>query len=120
MESAGLANIALLDRFNGAFNDQALDVVMGLMTDDCIFENTTPAPDGVRYNGQTEVRAAFAKFFEENPNAEFEAEEAFTSETRGFVRWIYRWDDIGGHVRGVDVFHFREGKIAAKLSYVKG
>ena len=31
-----------------------------------------------------------------------------------------RLDGRSGHVRGVDVFHFRDGKIAAKLSYVKG
>jgi len=38
------------------------------------------------------------------------------------VRWIYRWvrDGQEGHVRGVDVFRVRDGKVAEKLSYVKG
>jgi hypothetical protein len=34
------------------------------------------------------------------------------------VRWRYRWD--GGHVRGVDVFRVRDGRVAEKCSYVKG
>jgi hypothetical protein len=29
---------------------------MTLMTDDCVFENTWPAPDGERYEGQVAVR----------------------------------------------------------------
>ena len=35
---------------------------------------------------------------------------------------IYRWmrDGQEGHVRGVDVFRVRDGKVAEKLSYVKG
>lgn len=120
MDSTSLANAALLERFGSAFNDHDIEVVMGLMTEDCVFENTNPAPDGTRYEGQAAVRAAFSAFFDENPRAIFETEEMFASETRGFVCWIYRWDDAGGHVRGVDVFHFRGGRVAAKLSYVKG
>jgi hypothetical protein len=33
-------------------------------------------------------------------------------------RWRYDWD--GGHIRGVDVFKLRDGKITENLSYVKG
>jgi hypothetical protein len=40
------------------------------------------------------------------------------------VRWRYRWapDAPGqpGHVRGVDVYRVRDGKIAEELAYVKG
>ena len=42
---------------------------------------------------------------------------------RAVTRWTYRWvdqDGKAGHVRGVDVYRFREGKIAEILSYVKG
>jgi hypothetical protein len=33
-------------------------------------------------------------------------------------RWRYSWGS--GHVRGVDLLSFRDGKVAEKLSYVKG
>lgn len=37
------------------------------------------------------------------------------------MRWRYRWSrEAGQHVRGVDVYRIREGKVAEKLSYVKG
>ena len=32
--------------FNDALNRHDVDAVMALMTDDCVFENTWPAPDG--------------------------------------------------------------------------
>jgi len=38
------------------------------------------------------------------------------------VRWTYHWlkPTGNGHVRGVDVFRVRDGKVSEKLSYVKG
>ena len=40
----------------------------------------------------------------------------------GVVRWIYRKMRNGQpwHIRGVDIFTVRDGKVAAKLAYVKG
>jgi ketosteroid isomerase-like protein len=34
--------------FNEAFGRHDVNAVMALMTDDCIFENTLPTPDGKR------------------------------------------------------------------------
>jgi hypothetical protein len=34
------------------------------------------------------------------------------------VRWRFDWGS--GHVRGIDLFKVRDGKVAEKLSYVKG
>jgi SnoaL-like domain len=48
------------------------------------------------------------------------AEEIFAAGARAVVRWVFRWDDTGGHVRGVDVIRVRDGKVAEKLAYVKG
>lgn len=112
------ATLAVIERFNDAFNRHDLDGIMALMTDDCIFENTSPAPDGARHEGQAAVRAAWAELFGSTPSARFDTEEAFACGDRCVVRWRYRWG--GGHVRGVDVFRVRDGKVAEKLSYVKG
>ena len=35
---------ATIEAFNEAFGRHDVDAVMALMTDDCIFENTLPAP----------------------------------------------------------------------------
>jgi ketosteroid isomerase-like protein len=122
-EARTRATLAAVERFSAAFNRHDLEAVMAAMTDDCVFGNTSPAPDGARYVGQAAVRAAFADFFLASPNARFEAEEVFAAEDRGVVRWVYRWvteEGRTGHVRGVDVFRVRDGKVAEKLSYVKG
>jgi ketosteroid isomerase-like protein len=113
----------IIDRFNDTFNRHDVDAVMALMTDDVVFENTSPAPDGERYEGQTAVRAFWERFFASTPSARFETEDMFTAGDRATVRWRYTWtgaDGTPGHVRGVDVFRVRDGKVAEKLSYVKG
>ena len=40
-----------LARFSAAFGTGDVDAIMSLMTDDCVFEATGPAPDGVRHEG---------------------------------------------------------------------
>ena len=37
----------VIDRFNEAFNRHDADALAPLMTDDTVFENTSPAPDGL-------------------------------------------------------------------------
>lgn len=112
----------VIDQFNAAFNRHDVDAIMNLMTVDCIFENTNPAPDGTRLEGADAVRAYWEKFFTSNPDAHFEAEDIFVSEDRCLVRWVYRKIKEGKpwHLRGVDVFKVRDGKVFEKLSYVKG
>lgn len=115
--------LAAIARFNEAFARQDVDAVMAAMTDDCVFENTSPSPDGTRYEGQAAVRAFWASFFDGSPLANFETEELFVAGDRCVARWTYRWGGTGdgaGHIRGVDVFRVRDGKVAEKLAYVKG
>ena len=110
-------------RFLDAFARHDVDGVMAAMTDDCVFENTWPAPDGERHVGQAAVRRFWERFFRETPSAAFETEEVFASGSRCVVRWLFRWrnvDGTAGHVRGVDLLRVRDGKVAEKLSYVKG
>jgi ketosteroid isomerase-like protein len=117
------ATIAAVERFNDAFSRQDIEATMAAMTEECIFENTSPPPDGARYRGQEAVRAGFAAFFLASPRAEFQIEELFAAGDRCVVRWLYSWVDQegrSGHVRGVDLFRVRDGKVAEKLSYVKG
>lgn len=123
-DPATAATIAAVERFNEAFNRQDVDAVMAAMTGDCVFENTQPPPDGERHEGQAAVRAFWEAFFNVSPDARFETEEIFAAGDRCVVRWRYRWadDQLGkpGYVRGVDIFRVRDGKVAEKLSYVKG
>jgi ketosteroid isomerase-like protein len=112
-----------IDRFNEAFNRHDVPAIMALMTDDCVFENTSPAPDGERYEGQAAIRGFWEQLFASSPQAHFATENMFAAGDRCTVRWRYTWRDSTdqeGHVRGVDVSRVRDGKVAEKLSYVKG
>jgi ketosteroid isomerase-like protein len=112
----------VVDRFNEAFNRHDTDALALLLTDDTVFEDTSPAPDGQRIEGKAAVVAFWRVWFTHNADAMFEAEDVIVSGDRAVVRWVYRKLRNGQpwHLRGVDVFTVRDGKVAAKLAYVKG
>jgi steroid delta-isomerase-like uncharacterized protein len=123
IDSQTAATIELIQQFNDALNRRDLETMMALLTKDCIFDNTYPAPDGTRYAGQASVRAFWEEFFAASTQIELAIEEIFAAGERGVMRWVYRWvshNGQSGHVRGVDVYRVRHGQIAEKLSYVKG
>ena len=111
-----------IDGFNEAFNRHDADGLAAFLTEDTVFEDTSPAPDGRRIEGKAAVVEFWRGWFVHNQDARFETEEVIVSESRATVLWVYRktrnaqqW-----HLRGVDVFTVRDGKVAAKLAYVKG
>ena len=71
------ATLAAVDRFNEAFNRHDVDAVMAAMTDDCVFESTSP-PHGERFVGRAAVRAFWEQFFARAP-AHFDAEEVIVA-----------------------------------------
>ena len=123
MDTATAETLATIERFNDAFNRHDVDAIMSLMTEDCAFENTSPAPDGERIEGQDDVRAFWKSLFASTPDAHFDTEDMFTVNDRCAVRWRYTYTDANGqagHIRGVDMFRVRNGKVAEKFAYVKG
>lgn len=117
----GSAALAVVTRFCAAFDRGDVGGVMALMTDDCIFESTFPAPNGERHIGQAAVRKYWEHFFTNTEEPRFENEEMFATGDRVVSRWRFAWGGGSpGHVRGVDVYRVREGKVAEKLAYVKG
>jgi ketosteroid isomerase-like protein len=116
------SSIFVLHQFHDAFNRHDVDAIMALMTDDCVFENTYPPPDGERIEGAAAVRAFWERLFAASPQAHFAVEELFALDERGVLRWRYSWqnEEGEGHIRGVDIFRVRDGKVAEKFSYVKG
>ena len=119
-DGEGAASLAVVAEFNRAFAAGDVDAVMALMTADCIFDNTYPGPDGQLHRGQPDVRGFWTQFFATTDAPRFETEEIFASGDRVVARWRFSWGNEGGHVRGVDLFRVTNGKVAEKLSYVKG
>jgi len=122
VESPEQATRTAIEKFNEAFNRHDADALATLLTEDTVFEDTSPAPDGRRVEGKAGVVTFWREWFMHNANARFEAEELIVSGNRATVLWVYRKMRNGQpwHLRGVDIFTVRDGKIAAKLAYVKG
>jgi ketosteroid isomerase-like protein len=109
--------IEVVERFGSAWGAHDLDATIDLITDDCVFDNTDPAPDGTRYEGKAHIREVWRPIFDDVA-ANFEAEETFAAGDRVVQLWKYTW--ATGHVRGVDIFKVRDGLVSEKFSYVKG
>ena len=109
--------VRVVDTFGAAFAGHDLDAALALITEDCVFESTGPAPDGARYVGRDAIRAVWRPIVDD-VRARFDVEQTIVAGDRVVQLWRYTSD--GGHVRGVDVFRVRDGLIAEKLSYVKG
>ena len=117
------AAMRLVLEFKDGFNRHDVGAMIGLMSDDCIFESAAPAPDGAAHSGVEALTGYWQDFFHRSPHAHIEVEEIFGFGERCIMRWRYTWVDAGGdtqHLRGVAIFRVRSGSIREVLSYVKG
>lgn len=112
----GVPAATIVSRFNAAWNDHDLSAALALTSNDCVFESTSPAPDGERFVGRAAIRAAWKPIFDDE-RSHFTVEDSFAAGSRVVQRWRYDWGD--GHVRGVDVITVNDGLVTGKLSYVK-
>lgn len=118
--SAARATVA---RFGAAWEAWDLDRIVACLAEDAVFETTGPAPDGGRVEGRDAIRAAWQEMFDATRDGSFTFEDSVVCGDRATARWRFAWtndDGSPGHVRGVDVLRVADGRIAEKLSYVKG
>jgi ketosteroid isomerase-like protein len=101
-----------IERFNEVFNRHDADGLAEFLTEDTVFEDTSPAPDGRRIEGKADVVEFWRGWFVHNPDARFETEQVIVCENRATVLWVYRKMRNGQpwHLRGVDVFTVRDAK----------
>jgi ketosteroid isomerase-like protein len=115
--------VRIVEAFTEATNRQDVERMLELVSDDVVFEGTTP-PDGNRIVGnKSALRALWEGIFHDSPRAFVETEELIVVGDRCTARLRYVFDrdrPQEGHVRAVDVMRVSDGKIAEKLSYVKG
>ncbi|MBN1105388.1 MAG: nuclear transport factor 2 family protein [Deltaproteobacteria bacterium] len=113
-----------LKEWNQAWSNHDLAGVMDLFHDEILFENWT----GGKAQGKETLRKAWSGWFEDHGGFRFMEEETFIDETQ--QKALYRWQYDGPSLekgcegrqerrRGVDVLHFKDGKIIRKLTYSK-
>jgi hypothetical protein len=115
-DSADAGPLHVVNRFNAAWGAHDLAATLTMITEDCVFESTSP-PDGERFTGPAAIAVAWRPIFDDTASV-FTVEDAIVAGPHVITRWRYDWD--GGHVRGIDIFVVRDGKVAAKIAYVKG
>lgn len=108
--------------FNEAFNQHDIAKIVQLLSDDCIFETSTPAPDGTVYTGKEAITPYLHDFFRQSPQAHIQIEDIYGFGHRCNMHWRTEWVDETGNqqqVRGIDIIQEKNGLICKKLSYVK-
>ena len=113
----------IVSRFTDATNRHDVDEMLSLVSDDVVFEGTTP-PDGLGIAGdKPALRALWEGIMRDSPNARVEIEELIVCGDRciALLRYVFDSDrPDSAHVRAVDVLRVTHGKITEKLSYVRG
>lgn len=110
----------VLTQFNAAFLNHNPSVFDALVDDDCVIENTRPAPDGARYVGKQACIALWTEIAT-NEAIHFEPENIFARGDRGEIAWRLVWGSAPENsVRGVNLMRVRDGKVVEARGYVKG
>jgi ketosteroid isomerase-like protein len=113
-----------LAEWNVAWDNHDLDGVLELLHDEVLFDNWT----GGKAEGKKNLRKAWTPWFTNHGGFRFTQEDLFVDEAEQKVlyRWRLDWPSLeAGYEgrpevrRGVDVMHFRDGKIIQKLTYSK-
>ena len=118
-----LVTVETLAAFSDAWNRHDVDALMSFMADDCVFE-TAAGPDawGSRQVGKAAVRSAFESVWKQIPDAQWRNGTHFVAGDRGVSEWLFTGTAADGtriEANGVDVFTFRDGKIAVKNVFRK-
>ena len=116
----GVANETkdVIRRFHEAFDRHDPEGMEDLVADECILENTNPAPNGSRHVGKAACLAIW-QGLARSPGTE--REEVFVVGNRAVIRWRYRWGKADGQsIRGINLMRVHGGRIVEAMGYVKG
>lgn len=119
----GPVGVELLKAFSDAWNRHDIDALMSFMADECEFHSVAgPGLMGQSYIGRPQVRAAFQLAWQVFPDAAWLDATHFVSGDRGVSESTFSGTKEDGtriEARMVDVFTFRNGKIAVKNAFRK-
>lgn len=117
------ATVETLKAFADAWNRHDIEALMSFMAEDCVF-HAVAGPDllGKSFEGREAVRAGFQLAWQTFPDAAWLDGEHFVCGDRGVSESTFSGTKADGtriEARMVDVFTFRDGKIAVKNAYRK-
>ncbi|RVC58471.1 nuclear transport factor 2 family protein [Mesorhizobium sp.] len=108
----------IMRRFNDVFQRHDPSALAELVGEDCVIENTVPAPEGARHTGGEACVGLWTAIATE-AGTRFDLEETFVAGERATIRWRY-WMADGNSLRGVNLMRVAGGRIVEAMGYVKG
>lgn len=110
----------VIEQFNNAFQRHDPSLLVDLIAENCVIENTTPAPEGARQVGR-EACLTLWQSIATTPNTYFDLEEVEVAGERAIIRWRFWWGaGAQDSVRGVNLMRVKNGLIVEGMGYVKG
>lgn len=119
-DSAAITTKEVIQKFHEAFDRHDPEAMDDLVAEDCVIENTTPAPNGARLVGKAACLANWQDLAK-STGTWFVREEVFVVGERGVIRWRYCWgNEDTQSIRGVNLMRVSGGRIVEAMGYVKG
>lgn len=110
----------VIEQFNNAFQRHDPSLLVNLIAEECVIENTTPAPDGARHVGRDACLALWQSIATA-PDTHFDLEDVEVAGERAIIRWRFWWGEgTQNSVRGVNLMRVKDGLIVEGMGYVKG
>jgi glutathione S-transferase len=117
---AAMTTAEVIQKFNDSFQCHDPTMLTDLVSEDCVLENTQPAPDGSRHVGRAACVAVW-QGIASNRATRFDLDGVEILGDRAIISWRYHWgDDRASSVRGVNLMRVRDGLIVEGFGYVKG
>jgi ketosteroid isomerase-like protein len=119
-------NAELLARYQRAWSEGDVEGIVSMMTDDGVYEASFgPDPWGERFVGPDAIRAGILRnrAASSHRDSTHEYVETHLFGDIAVARWESTWTDADGSpgaVHGMDLFEFRNGRVARKIAYRKG
>lgn len=119
-DDTAIATKEVIRRFHDAFDRHDPEAMEDLVADDCVIENTNPAPDGACLVGKAACLANWQRLAGSTETG-FAREEVFVVGERVVVRWRCCWGEGENEsIRGINLMRVRGGRIVEAMGYVKG
>jgi len=110
----------VMRRFNDVFQLHDPSALNELVAEDCVIENTQPAPNGSRHVGRDACIALWTGIATA-PGTHFDLENVIVTGDRAIILWRFCWGEGDANsVRGVNLMQVRDGLIVEAKGYVKG
>ena len=110
----------VMRRFNDVFQLHDPSALNELVAEDCVVENTQPAPNGSRHVGR-DACIALWKGIATAPGTHFDLENVIVTGDSAIILWRFCWSEgEANSMRGVNLMRVRDGLIVEAKGYVKG